>query len=342
MTGRNFCVTASLLTFFTSVCSGAMNDWAEGTAGRNDGATRDYYNAAARLRWKNFMGDWRDTRNIAQGKTPYAKARIADDDTGKFVEWDVTALVREWWGGKYPNQGFFLKSIGRGGTIVFLSREHPEIRFRPHLTVVGEEGTKELSPQADTYLSKSTYRSQGTSKILRVSGGSQNVLIRFDIAPLRDIGKPLRATLRLYTVKQYGATEIGVFRCRQGHDVPPTPPVWGLASRYPGDRGIERDPNVIFATGFESENWREEWTYAGIKGAIDTVSRDSARRFRPLKGKALRVKIAKGANSALNMAYKFKKETGKEPEDLLSYRRKNPSFPDSLFSVQKDLKMHPA
>ncbi len=34
----------------------------------------------------------------------------------------------------------------------------------------------------------------------------------------------------------------------------------GLAGRYPLDKGIEKDPNVIVFTGFESDDWRKKMT----------------------------------------------------------------------------------
>lgn len=48
--------------------SGARNNWAEGTPGKSNGATREYYNRAGLLPWKNFLGDWRDARNTPQGE----------------------------------------------------------------------------------------------------------------------------------------------------------------------------------------------------------------------------------------------------------------------------------
>ncbi len=79
---------------FTSPVRGARNDWAEGTPGKSEGATRDYYNRAGLLRWKNYMGDWRDAQDKPQGDTPFASATVTDDDEGKYVEWDVSNLVR--------------------------------------------------------------------------------------------------------------------------------------------------------------------------------------------------------------------------------------------------------
>ena len=176
--------------------------------------------------------------------------------------------------------------------------------------------TKELDPQADTYLTKSTYRSQGNAEVLRVSGDPDNLLIRFDLQTAKDLGPLSKATLRLYTTEQYGAADIGVFRCQQGHDLPPSDPIFGLAARYPADKGIAKDGDVVFATDFESPKWNDEWTHAADMEVIDTVSEDAARKFAAHQGKALRVKIAKGSTGALNTLFKFKDETGKEPEEI--------------------------
>jgi len=41
---------------------GAASDWAEGTPGKDNGASRDYYNRAGQLEWHNKMGDCRGAR----------------------------------------------------------------------------------------------------------------------------------------------------------------------------------------------------------------------------------------------------------------------------------------
>lgn len=299
-----------------SSARGAKNDWAEGTQERFDGATRDYYNRGGALAWHNFMGDWRDAENAAQGDVPYATVAVVDDDKGKFVEWDVTGLVREWINEKYQNQGFFLRTIADGGTIVFCSRENPSQDHRPRLIVVGAEGSKVLEPLADTYLTKSTYRSQGHSEELRVSGAPDNMLLRFDVAGTKRCGQLSKATLQLYTTKQYGSAEIGVFRCQQGQNLPPSDPILGLAARYPGDKNIGDDPSVVFSADFETEDWPDGWTYAGKMEVLDIVDADPKLKFERHQGKALRVKIAEGSTGALNTLYKFKKEVGEEPEEI--------------------------
>ncbi|GEM_PF-4525851 len=93
----------------------APNDWAEGTPDSANGATRDYYNRAGLLEWKNKLGDWQDSAGVAQGDESYAKAVVAAEHKGKAVEWDVTRLVQQWLGGKVQNQGMLLRVVGGGG-----------------------------------------------------------------------------------------------------------------------------------------------------------------------------------------------------------------------------------
>ena len=46
------------------------------------------------------------------------------------------------------------------------------------------------------------------------------------------------------------------------------------------------------------------------------MNADAQRKFSPLRGKALRVKIAKGSTGALNTLFQFKKEAEAEPEEI--------------------------
>lgn len=305
-----------LFPWRVSTTWGAKNDWAEGSPGRPTGASRDYYNSAAKLRWKNFMGDWRDADGKAQGNKPYSLAIIKDTNQQRLVEWDVTDLVNEWQTGQHQNQGFFLKTLQQGGTIVFASRENSNTNQHPQLVIEGNGNTITLLPEADTSLTKSTYKSQGLSEEMRVSGSPNHVLIRFALPTIEKSEPISKATLRLFTTRQYGHAEVGVFRSEQGHDVPPSDPIPGLAARYPQDQNIADDPDVLFATQFESPEWNKEWTFAGKREVIDTTSQDTQRKFEPLSGKALRVKIAKGNTGALNTGFKFQKEVGNEPEEI--------------------------
>ena len=297
--------------------SGGEADWAEGSPAYQDGATRDYYNRGAVLSWQHFMGDWRDAEDESQGNRSYARVQVADTDSVKKVRFDVTQVVRQWQGGRFPNQGFFLRVVDGRGKIDFASREHATVEHRPVLQLTTGGRMVRLLPVADTHLTPSTYRSLGTAEELRVSGEPEHALLRFDHAQIRNLGPIESAALELTSTAQYGPAEIGIFRCRQGHDDPSTDVRTGIAARYSLDRGIDADPDVVFAAGFDSKDWQSRWTVAEPKKRIDVV--ESASRFegfRPINGSALRSRIAEGEFTALNTLYKFRAETGAEPTEI--------------------------
>jgi hypothetical protein len=72
----------------------------------------------------------------------------------------------------------------------------------------------------------------------------------------------------------------------------------------------------VFAADFEADNWVDRWTQVAHLKVLDTVDSDDDRKFAPLQGKALRVKIAEGSTGALSTSYKFQRETGAEPEEV--------------------------
>ena len=301
-----------LLTTHVMVSFAAKNDWAEGNEGLDDGASRDFYNRAGMLAWKNFMGDWRDANNIEQGNHPYAIETIVDDDKPMYVEWDVTSLVQEWIDETYQNQGMFLRA-DRGGAIHFQSREHANINQRPQLII--EFGSEEISlqPVADTYIDTSTYRSLGYEDMLSVVNESSNTLLRFNLDDIKASGKIKRAILRLYTPEQYGTTDIAIYRCAQGTAPAEKNPLMGLASDYPNDQGIEKDPNVILFADFQSSEWTQQWS---LGESLATVNNDKSNNFKPLLGKAIRVEIPEGGNLAMDMRYNFQQEIGDEPDEI--------------------------
>jgi hypothetical protein len=263
------------------------------------------------------MGDWRDADGRPQGNVPYASAVIVDDDSGKLVQWDVTGLVRQWLDGQYPNQGMFLRPVAGTGKYNFRSREHPAADERPRLVITGEKGSVSLSPEADTFLTRSTYRSLGDQDLLSVSDGPDHLLLRFSLDECRQVGNLKKATLGLWCFAQYGRSiEIGVFRCAQGRGQRASEPTLGLAAGYRGDHGIRRDPDVLFFTDFESGEWADEWSQTAHLKVLATVESDQQRKFQPLQGKALRVQIAQGSTGAMSTSYKFGRETGTEPEAI--------------------------
>jgi hypothetical protein len=156
----------------------------------------------------------------------------------------------------------------------------------------------------------------GDAETLTLRPGGSNILLRFDLSDIEAGAQMTTAILRLYTHTQYGNTTLkaGVFRCSQGEAVTSAAPIGGLAAGYTDDQGIDDHPDVIFATGFEAEDWEAAWSYAG--GSIDVVSADDAQRFTPLIGKALRAKIPEGENSSMSVIYKFADKIGEEPEEI--------------------------
>jgi hypothetical protein len=132
-----FCCSAAALA--------APDDWAEGTAERDDGATPTYYNRGAQLPWRNRAGDWRDADGVEQGIKPFAVAAIGIRKHAQPIEWDVTFLVRDWVSGKARNKGVLLRNTKDTGTFVFHSREADQAADRPQLvlTVNGKRNVLE-------------------------------------------------------------------------------------------------------------------------------------------------------------------------------------------------------
>ncbi len=304
-----------LVFLFAAVVPAAENDWAEGTPGVENGASRDYYNRAALLPWRNYMGDWRDSSGVAQGSAPFAATIVIDNDNARFVEWDVTSMVQGWIDGSLRPSGFFLRPVAGGGTFDFRSREHIDTGQHPELVVTTAQGTTFLAPVADTYLDTSTYTSLGDEDRMRVSTGPNHALLRFDLGGFIGDTTVIAATLRLFTYQQFGSAsmDIGVFLCDQGHDLPPSDPVVGVANGFPYDQGIESHPDVYFFDPFESAAWVDGWTHVG--GNLEVVSEDPGLLFAPFLGNALRSTLLEGTNTAMNIGWHFLDETGAEPDE---------------------------
>lgn len=66
------------------------------------------------------------------------------------------------------------------------------------------------------------------------------------------------------------------------------------------------NPLPIIECRFESSAWFQEWELDEAQEVTDTVSADSQRKFEPLNGKALRVKVKKGGHYGASLQYEFK------------------------------------
>ncbi len=94
-----------------------------------------------------------------------------------------------------------------------------------------------------------------------------------------------------------------------------TPDRMGLAAKYANDEGIEKDPNVILFTDFESDQWHKHWS-GGKRETVRVVIEDKERSFEPLQNKALQIKVSKGEHYGASIECEFKDKTGSEPEEI--------------------------
>jgi len=88
----------------------------------------------------------------------------------------------------------------------------------------------------------------------------------------------------------------------------------GQAEQGRGAAGLGQTP--IFTCDFESPTWYNEWDLKKETELARTIGGDDERKFVPLKGKSLRIKVPKGGHYGASLQYAFKKRTGSEPEKV--------------------------
>ncbi|KAA1261003.1 Disaggregatase related repeat protein [Rubripirellula obstinata] len=286
--------------------------WDEGTGDGVDGATKEFYNRVASLAWENLFGDWRDREGVSQGSEPFATMFVKDTDELKVVQWDVTELVSQWLSGS-ANKGFYLRSNDRC-KIDFRSRESDKPEQYPELVLLFDDESVVVKAVADTHLGYATKHSLGKEFVLRVSDKTP-VLVRFPTEQFA--GRRLKqAQLRMHSFAQYGSGDINVFACDQGEALPSKSFKAGIASQYLLDAGIDQSESVLFATGFETPNWKSEWSNHLRTQSIDIVSKDDELKFSNAFGKSLRVEIRKGKLSAMSSFFAFENQGFDEPEEI--------------------------
>lgn len=267
--------------------------------------------------WQHELGDWRDRRGRLHGSEAYAQQTVAPMPGVQLLSFDVGELVTEWFRQPQRNQGLLLRALpdSPGGTVDFHSREAANGAWRPELKLEWADGTRSrLQPVADTYLDCSSLSSLGERPLMKV-GPRQNALLRFVLPAGRQAVQ--RATLLLSSGQQYGrGTRIGVFKVETPALRPAEVAPRGLAARYPLDRGIEKDPAVLMATGFEELNWRGRWTTASLRSQVDRLEQDPQDGTAAPHGQMLKTTLRKGENLALDLRYEFAKAGVSEPEEL--------------------------
>ena len=281
------------------------------------GATCEYFNRDAQLKWKHRQGDWVDAAGALRGTVPFAVTRV--DPGSNHASWDSTALVH----------AVVSESTGKQLTILlkplddtsvsrayFASREAADARVHPHLLITDSDGRKHMvSPLADTMLQCSTARSLGASERLTVAGNSYAVL-QFDLERFATM-KVSRAEIEMTAVDSVdGSASIGIYKLDVPRRDAHSPKGDGIAATHPNDAQLQDDPDVIMATGFEESDWRSAWGPQTIRGTFDIVNGAIGGQFAPLFGRALRVTIPKGENLGLDLSFSFTERTGSDPEEL--------------------------
>jgi len=266
------------------------------------------------LAWVRTGGDWRDAKGLVHGEQAWASA----SPSASGAAWDATPLVTRWLAEGRRVGGVLLRMQGGGDTMHFHSREAPAAD-RPVLALEFSDGSREqLSPSADTHLDCSTVRALGRLPTLTVSERVASAL-QFSLPADGPARKLQRARLLLTVARSHGRATIGLFELAvPGLPGGPALPGLGLGAAYPGDRGIERDPQVLFAAGFDDGAWQPRFAKGGF-GEVKVVADDAALGFRPLAGPALRINLKKGSNYGADLRVNLKDHGGEPDEVYLRY-----------------------
>ncbi len=78
----------------------------------------------------------------------------------------------------------------------------------------------------------------------------------------------------------------------------------------------KRTGKIVFACDFESADWYKDWSVRKPDARTETVAADPELKFRPLRGKALRIKVERGGHYGTSLQYRFRKQLGSEPEEI--------------------------
>lgn len=299
-------VTLCLL-FCLTVSPAHAAKWSESTA------TRDFYNAAAKLPWDKQLGDWSDAQGKAWGREPFSETVVTAEPYGGKVRIDVTGLVNLWKTRNYETNGFYLRGLEGSSVIEFHSLQSGAQDLRPKLVVMTSFNRVTLNPVQDTYLNSTTYKPLGAQNKLQVTTYTP-ILLNFDFSLLPDGEVVENAYLELSVQKLYRRDKIkvGVFEITPApHSTKPAEVKLGLAASYSWDDGLNTNPLVYFSSDFESRNWDYGWSDGGKMGK--TISSEG-NKYEPFSGRSIAATMGKGQNLALNQRFKFVDNGFPEPE----------------------------
>ncbi len=276
-------------------------------------ATRDFYNAAAKLPWDKKLGDWTDAKGEAWGRSPFSEVTVTVEPYEGKVRIDVTALVNLWKSRNFDTDGFYLRGLEGSSVIEFHSQQSGVEALRPKLVVLTSFDRVTLNPVQDTYLNSTTYKPLGSQAKLQVTT-STPTLLGFDFSQLPDGELIENAYLELSIQKLYRRDKIkvGVFEITPAPQTSkPSEVRQGIASSYSWDGGIDANPAVYFASDFESRNWKDGWSDGGKMG---NAIKSDENMYEPFSGRSISATMGKGQNLALNQRFKFSENGISEPE----------------------------
>ncbi len=306
-----FLLSCFLLFIHHNVFSSEFT-WSEGKCDDSnkiyEGATRDFYNRAARLPWKNLAGDWIDANSIKQGIVPYALLVSKPEINPYLYSADVTMLVRKWLSGNSYNHGFLLKSTNTN-KLRFASKESPNISKHPVLFLQYADRTYDsIIAEKDTILSLATYICSGHATELF---GSKNILLYFNVENSKK--EIIKAKLILYSREAVSSFS----------------PIPIFATNIPLPDYIEIDnmprldlsENHHYIEDFESDSWEGFWDIQS-GGTHKVVSKEANNGFTPFDGNALKITIPEGEHYGLSAFYYIEPEQFSSSHAYLHYNLK--------------------
>ncbi|MFN2289303.1 MAG: polysaccharide lyase [Chromatocurvus sp.] len=302
----------SAIVVAATQATSAQIELSDSRAGMN---CRSYLGSVS-LHWHQPGGDWIDADAIPYGDQPFSQQQVSKQARTQPVEWDITALARQWESDSGTPGGVYLRQLANDRYWVrFHSREAVDSNLRPRALIRWDDGSEEiLYPEADATMTCSSFSGNGHKNTLNVGAGRSTIIIfPFTNRPNSSINS---AQLTLSIDKQYQvASDIGVFQLNApiAEEHEPAP---GLSRDFPKDQGIEMHPSVVFATDFEDSNWQDAWSSLSDSSVTNLVIEDDANRFLPLNENALEVTVKKGKKQGLNLLYRFAEKTGVEPESM--------------------------
>jgi hypothetical protein len=309
-----------------------------------DGVSCRHYDVAVGLLWPHGQARWLDASGAVDGARAF-DVQVADPQAQKpTLRWNVTALVQGWALGGFSNEGLVLAGVGsKPGGAQFHSRESPEIGFRPSLQVTYLDGGSELlGPAADADLDCSTQAGTGSGPTLN-AGPKNAVVMRFDLQRLRkgQARDVKRAELILVRTPAtvFATGSLGVFRLETPFGKPMPPVELGLATTFPGDQGIDKHPEVLFAERFDGNQIDPRWTPGdrSVRMVLEPVSPSPANALpaggapapavghgagaalmapAAIAANSLRSSIPAGKNTGLDLRYDFKPRGQAEPDEV--------------------------